>query len=81
MGGRIVVMSYQSLEDKIVKTELVRRSTSDVPVDFPFVPEGSQPELSLLVRGSQQASAQEIADNPRAQSVRLRAALRQRSAA
>jgi 16S rRNA (cytosine1402-N4)-methyltransferase len=81
VGGRIVVMSYQSLEDKIVKTELVRRSTSDVPVDFPFIPEGSQPELTLLVRGSEQASDAEIAINPRAQSVRLRAAQRQKDAA
>jgi 16S rRNA (cytosine1402-N4)-methyltransferase len=81
VGGRIVVMSYQSLEDKIVKTELVRRSTSDVPVDFPFIPEGSQPELTLLVRGSEQASDAEIATNPRAQSVRLRAAQRQKDAA
>ncbi|MDP3712203.1 MAG: 16S rRNA (cytosine(1402)-N(4))-methyltransferase RsmH [Mycobacteriales bacterium] len=81
VGGRVVVMSYQSLEDKIVKAELVARSTSDVPVDLPFVPEGSQPELRLLVRGSDKASDAEIADNPRAQSVRLRAAERQREAA
>ena len=74
VGGRIVVMSYQSLEDKIVKAELVRRSTSDVPVDFPFIPAGSQPELQLLVRGSEQASEAENLGNPRAQSVRLRAA-------
>ena len=81
VGGRIVVLSYQSLEDKIVKAELVRRSTSDVPVDLPFLPEGSAPELQLLVRGAEQASAQEVADNPRAQSVRLRAAVKQREAA
>ena len=81
VGGRIVVMSYQSLEDKVVKAELVGRSTSDVPVDLPFVPEGSTPELRLLVRGAEQASAQEVADNPRAASVRLRAAERQRDAA
>jgi 16S rRNA (cytosine1402-N4)-methyltransferase len=81
VGGRIVVMSYQSLEDKIVKAELQSRATSDVPVDMPFVPEGHQPELRLLVRGSEQASPQEVADNPRAQSVRLRAAERVREAA
>ncbi len=81
VGGRIVVMSYQSLEDKIVKSALVERSTSHVPVDMPFVPEGHQPELRLLVRGSEQASAEEVADNPRAQSVRLRAAERARAAA
>jgi 16S rRNA (cytosine1402-N4)-methyltransferase len=81
VGGRLVVMSYQSLEDKIVKSELVRRATSEVPVDLPFVPEGSQPELRLLVRGSEKASDEEIAANPRAASVRLRAAERTRDAA
>ncbi len=81
VGGRIVVLSYQSLEDRIVKSELVRRSSSGVPVDLPFVPEGAQPELTLLVRGSEQAPASEVAANPRAQSVRLRAAERAREAA
>jgi len=80
VGGRIVVMSYQSLEDKIVKAELVARSTSDVPVDLPFVPEGHTPELRLLVRGSEQAGDDEVAANPRAQSVRLRAAEKVRAA-
>ena len=81
VGGRIVVMSYQSLEDRIVKAALVARSTSEVPVDLPFVPEGSAPEFALLVRGSVKASEAEIADNPRAASVRLRAAERTREAA
>ncbi len=81
VGGRIVVLSYHSLEDKIVKAELVGRSTSDVPVDLPFVPEGSAPELRLLVRGSEPASAQEQESNPRSASVRLRAAERLRDAA
>jgi 16S rRNA (cytosine1402-N4)-methyltransferase len=81
VGGRVVVMSYQSLEDRIVKAELVSRSTTDVPVDLPFVPEGSAPELRLLVRGAEKASAAEIEANPRAASVRLRAAERLRAAA
>ena len=81
VGGRIVVLSYQSLEDKVVKAELVRRATSDVPVDLPFVPEGSSPELRLLLRGAEQAPAEEVAANPRAASVRLRAAERLREAA
>ena len=80
-GGRLVVLSYQSLEDKIVKSELVARSASTVPVDLPFVPEGAGPELELLVRGSGKAPAEEIARNPRAASVRLRAAQRMRAAA
>ena len=80
VGGRIVVMSYQSLEDRIVKSALVARSTSEVPVDLPFVPAGAQPEFALLVRGSVKASDSEIAENPRAASVRLRAAERSRVA-
>lgn len=81
VGGRIVVLSYQSLEDRVVKGELLRRSESTVPVDMPFVPAGSTPELRLLVRGAEKASATEVEANPRAASVRLRAAERQREAA
>jgi 16S rRNA (cytosine1402-N4)-methyltransferase len=81
VGGRVVVLSYQSLEDRIVKAALAERATSHVPVDMPFVPEGHQPELRLLVRGSEAASPEEVAENPRAQSVRLRAAERVRDAA
>lgn len=81
VGGRIVVLSYQSLEDKVVKAELVARSTSSVPVDLPFVPEGTSPELRLLVRGSEKAPDAEVTTNPRAASVRLRAAERLREAA
>jgi 16S rRNA (cytosine1402-N4)-methyltransferase len=81
VGGRIVVMSYQSLEDRIVKRALVSRATSDVPDDLPFVPEGHEPELKLVTRSSEKASAAEIAENPRAASARLRAAERQRLAA
>ena len=80
-GGRLVVLAYQSLEDKIVKSELVARTASTVPVDLPFVPEGAGPELRLLVQGAGKASAAEVAANPRAASVRLRAAERVRSAA
>lgn len=76
VGGRLVVLSYQSLEDRIVKAELHARSTTDVPVDLPFVPEGAQPELRLLVRGAEKATAEEVARNPRAASARLRAAER-----
>jgi 16S rRNA (cytosine1402-N4)-methyltransferase len=80
VGGRLVVLSYQSLEDKIVKSELVARSASTVPVDLPFVPEGAVPELRLLVQGAGKAPADEIAANPRAASVRLRAAEKVRAA-
>jgi 16S rRNA (cytosine1402-N4)-methyltransferase len=81
VGGRLVVLSYQSLEDKIVKSVLVARSASTVPVDLPFVPAGATPELRLLVQGSEKAPAAEVEANPRAASVRLRAAERTRTAA
>ncbi|HWH29148.1 MAG TPA: 16S rRNA (cytosine(1402)-N(4))-methyltransferase RsmH [Mycobacteriales bacterium] len=81
VGGRLVVLSYQSLEDRIVKAALLARSTTDVPVELPFVPLTAQPELRLLVRGAEKAPADEVAANPRAASVRLRAAERVRAAA
>jgi len=79
VGGRIVVLAYHSLEDKIVKRELTTRATSTSPMDLPVELPGHGPELRLLVRGSEQAGEHEIADNPRAASVRLRAAERIRS--
>ena len=81
VGGRIVVMSYQSLEDRITKRALASRASTDVPPDLPFIPEGHEPELKLLTRSSEKASDAEIAENPRAASVRLRAAQRMREAA
>lgn len=79
VGGRIVVMSYQSLEDRMTKQILAERSTSTAPVDLPVVPEEHQPELRLLTRGAEKASEAEIAENPRAASVRVRAAERIRN--
>ena len=73
IGGRLVALSYQSLEDRIVKAEFARRTKLDVPIDLPVVPEGHEPAFRLLVSGSQKASEDEIAANPRAASVRLRA--------
>lgn len=76
IGGRIVVLSYQSLEDKIVKSVFREASASKTPVDMPFVPETDRPMLQLLVRGSESASEEEIVENSRAASVRLRAGQR-----
>ncbi|RNM15955.1 16S rRNA (cytosine(1402)-N(4))-methyltransferase RsmH [Nocardioides pocheonensis] len=78
VGGRVVVMSYQSLEDRMVKQEFAARSRTTVPDDLPVVPEEYRPELRLLTRGAEKASPEEIAVNPRAASVRLRAAERVR---
>jgi 16S rRNA (cytosine1402-N4)-methyltransferase len=78
VGGRVVVESYQSLEDRIVKRELRARSTSTAPVGLPVELPEHRPELKLLVRGAELADQDEIAQNPRAASVRLRAAERAR---
>ena len=76
LGGRIVAMSYQSLEDKIVKRVFTQRSVANVPHGLPVIPESAKPQLSLLTRGSEKATESEIEENPRSASVRLRAAER-----
>jgi 16S rRNA (cytosine1402-N4)-methyltransferase len=81
IGGRVVVLSYHSLEDRMVKRELAARTRVDLPEGLPVRADEAQPELRLLTRGADQADAAEIAANPRARSVRLRAAERLRAAA
>lgn len=78
VGGRIVVLAYQSLEDRLVKHELQRRSQSTAPAGLPVELPEHKPEFALLVRGAGRATEQEMADNPRATPVRLRAAERLR---
>jgi 16S rRNA (cytosine1402-N4)-methyltransferase len=73
VGGRVVVMSYHSLEDRITKRAFAAATRSDVPPDLPFVPEGHDPALRLVTRGAEKATPEEIEQNPRAASVRLRA--------
>jgi 16S rRNA (cytosine1402-N4)-methyltransferase len=76
MGGRIVVLAYQSLEDRIVKRALAARAHSTGPIDLPVELPGTGPSLRLLTRGAELADEAEVAANPRAASVRLRAAER-----
>src|SRR5581483_9396740 len=81
VGGRLVVLAYQSLEDRIVKRTFAAGSASTAPPDLPVEPESARPQLRLLTRGAERASEAEIAANPRAASVRLRAVERVREAA
>jgi len=81
LGGRILVLAYQSLEDRIVKQALVAASTSSAPIDMPVELPEQAPTLRLLVKGAEQATDAEISQNPRAASVRLRAAEKIRRAA
>jgi 16S rRNA (cytosine1402-N4)-methyltransferase len=72
-GGRIAVMSYQSLEDKIVKSEFAAATASRSPVGLPVELPGHEADFLALTRGAEKANAVEVELNPRSASVRLRA--------
>ena len=72
-GGRIVVLAYQSLEDRIVKRVFADAVASRTPVDLPVELPGHQPRFRSLTRGAERADAGEIELNPRSAAVRLRA--------
>ncbi len=72
-GGRVVVLSYHSLEDRITKRTFTRATTSTAPRDLPVVPESMLARFRSLTRGAELAGEDEIAENPRARSVRMRA--------
>ena len=80
VGGRIVVLAYQSLEDRIVKRAFAAASTSTAPAGLPIELPEHAPTFKLLVRGAELAGDEEKRQNPRATPVRLRAAERLRSA-
>jgi len=72
-GGRVVVMSYHSLEDRITKQAMAPRTRSTGPVGLPVELPGTAPEYRMLTRGAEPPSEAEVAANPRAASVKLRA--------
>jgi 16S rRNA (cytosine1402-N4)-methyltransferase len=74
VGGRLLVLAYHSLEDRIVKQAIVKASTSSAPIELPFELPEHAPVLKLVIKGAEQATLQEIAANPRSASVRLRVA-------
>ncbi|MFN2479807.1 MAG: 16S rRNA (cytosine(1402)-N(4))-methyltransferase RsmH [Pseudonocardiaceae bacterium] len=76
VGGRLVVLSYHSLEDRIVKQALAELTTSRTPVGLPVELPDHGPQLRTLTRGAERADLAETEVNPRAASVRLRAVQR-----
>jgi 16S rRNA (cytosine1402-N4)-methyltransferase len=81
VGGRIVVLAYHSLEDRIVKRSFAELAVDRTPPGLPVRLADAGPQIRLLGKGSEPATEEEIAANPRAASVRLRAAERIREAA
>jgi 16S rRNA (cytosine1402-N4)-methyltransferase len=81
VGGRVVVLAYHSLEDRIVKRELVRRTADQTPPGLPVRADAAAPQFRLLTRGAERPDSEEVTSNPRAASARLRAAERIRQAA
>ncbi|MDO4912934.1 MAG: 16S rRNA (cytosine(1402)-N(4))-methyltransferase RsmH [Bifidobacteriaceae bacterium] len=73
VGGRLVVESYHSLEDKAVKSFMNTGLTIEVPANMPVIPQDAQPFYRNITRGAIKADEQEIANNKRSASVRLRA--------
>ena len=72
VGGRLVVLSFQSLEDRIVKEAFAQVTQSTSPRELPIELPGHEAKFKLLAKG-EAASESEIENNSRAQSVRIRA--------
>lgn len=78
VGGRLAVLSYHSLEDRLVKQAFAALATDRAPRKMPIVPHHLSAELRLLTKGAERPDAEEIEKNPRAASARLRVAERTR---
>lgn len=72
VGGRAVFMSYQSLEDKIVKAAFAELTASKTPQGLPMELPGSEPAFRAITRGAEKASEDEVSRNSRAAPVRVR---------
>lgn len=73
LGGRLVVMSYHSLEDRITKSQMTALAKSTAPPGFPIELEEHAPVVKMLTRGVDKPTQHEIEENPRASSAKVRA--------
>ncbi len=76
LGGRVAVLSFHSLEDRITKRAFAAGATSSTPVGLPVELPEHAPYLALITRGGEEPSEAEVAQNPRAASAHLRVAER-----
>ncbi len=75
-GGRLAVLAYHSGEDRLVKRQFAQACSDRVPPGLPAVPDALKARFRLLTRGAERPNPDEITDNPRAASARLRAVAR-----
>jgi len=80
-GGRLAVLAYHSLEDRLVKLAFRDATTDRAPRDLPVVPPEHRARFRLLTRGAERPGPEEEARNPRAASARLRAVARRKGEA
>lgn len=78
VGGRLAVLAYHSLEDRMVKTVFRKATEDDAPPHLPMVPDHLRARFTSLTRGAEKPTADEVTDNPRAASARLRVIERHR---
>ena len=81
VGGRIAVLAYHSLEDRVVKRALAGAAADTTPPGLPVPLPERGPQFRLLTRGAMRPTPEELTANPRAASARLRGAERIRKAA
>ena len=73
VGGRLAVITFHSLEDRMVKQRMASWCTGcTCPKDFPVCVCGKTPSARLVLRKPAEASVQELNDNPRSRSAKLR---------
>ena len=75
LGGRLAVITFHSLEDRIVKNSMAEAAKGCIcPPSFPVCVCGRKPRIEIVTRKPVTAGEEELAENPRARSAKLRVA-------